>query len=156
MCTALLREINLSMSFSSRSLTLSINSWRMRRNTKKKQFTSFNCLKFTFSLSSLFCSESSERIRRELSTERLDYTVELLIVLDKSIYDKHQRFYKTSDENQLKSYMRLYYAHFVKAVNDAFYYSFLNDTQMSLNIQLKEVLLFTNVSKVQLEREYFF
>jgi len=42
--------------------------------------------------------------------------VEVLIVADHSIYEAHQRFAQTTDQNLVFIYMKAYYSHYMNGV----------------------------------------
>ena len=83
------------------------------------------------------------------NSTRNSYYVELLLVLDKSIFDSHRQFYQTNDSNTIMAYMRLYFAHLVRGVNDRYVYSLRNDTNLSINIYLTNIMLITNVGEIE-------
>lgn len=96
-------------------------------------------------LRSLQNSEAHFRVKRQASGQKDQYYVELLLVLDPSIYELHRRFYQINDSSKIMSYMRLYYAHLIRGVSDRYEYSFRNDTNTSLTICLTNLLFINDV-----------
>ena len=69
--------------------------------------------------------------------------VEILIVVDPSVYENHKIFLNSTDDKHVFDNIRKYYAHTINGVNDKFYNSFKNDSDLTIGIQLAHVLILT-------------
>lgn len=67
---------------------------------------------------SLIEEESPERyVRAQPNGQPFDLYVEVLVVTDYTIYEDHQNFAQTTDQNLVFLYMRTYFAHYINGVN---------------------------------------
>ncbi len=62
--------------------------------------------------------------------------IELLVVADKTIFDDHKRFIQSEDLESIVTHMKVYYTHFVNAINQRFQNSLVNDVDLKVQIKL--------------------
>jgi hypothetical protein len=62
--------------------------------------------------------------------------IELLVVADKTILDNHKRFTQSEDLESNFVHMKVYYTHFVNAINQRFQNSLVNDVDLKVQIKL--------------------
>ena len=71
--------------------------------------------------------------------------VEILAVIDHSVFESHQKFLDTNDSQLVYSHMKLYFESFFDRVNELYEKNFEKDPDLRLCVRLKH-LLFLSVS----------
>ena len=84
------------------------------------------------------------RFKRFSNIKPIHLYVELLVVVDKTIYLDHQKILKTNDSDLILNNIRVYYSHFFNGVNQQYQNSFNNDPDLRISIKLKNLLFMVN------------
>jgi hypothetical protein len=87
--------------------------------------------------------EESQKIRqkkRSIMGEPINLFVELLVLVDSSIYANQKEYIQTNDTNLIFQNMQIYYSHFFNGVNLQFQNSMINDIDLQISIKLKDFI----------------
>lgn len=83
----------------------------------------------------------STKKRRSLNGKPLILNVEVLAVLDSSIYDGHKRILETDDDSLIRDAIQTYYAYVFNGVDYKYQRSLSNDKDLRVNIKLTNILI---------------
>jgi hypothetical protein len=87
--------------------------------------------------------EDSQKMRqkkRSIMGEPINLFVELLVLVDSSIYQNQKEYIQTNDTNLIFQNMQIYYSHFFNGVNLQFQNSLTNDIDLQISIKLKDFI----------------
>jgi hypothetical protein len=78
--------------------------------------------------------------RKKRATVPLDLVVELLLVIDDTVFAAQTKYANTSNANLTLLYMRNYFAHYLNGVNNLYQNIFQDDADVRITVKLKNLI----------------
>ncbi|CAF0955496.1 unnamed protein product [Brachionus calyciflorus] len=81
---------------------------------------------------------------RAVNNQPVVFTVEILAVVDPSVYNLFKTFLNTTNDDLIFENIRVYYAHVMNGVDSKYQNSLKNDPDLRINIKLVHIIIITN------------
>jgi hypothetical protein len=121
-----------------------LNQRLLKKNLSKEM--KISNLKNKYFLSKIiffFALSISRRSKRAINGRAVSFFVEYLVVIDSTVYAKFTSLYGSLNADVLFQYIKIFYCHLVNGIDMRYKNSFSNDPDMTINIRLANILIYT-------------